>query len=68
LIFAYFGALESLSLYLFIFLASILSAYITANAINNNPNLYQNFIIAWEKLLIFSIAMLFLQTAKHIYY
>jgi len=66
LIFAYFGALESLSLYLFIFLASILSAYITANAINNNPNLYQNFIIAWEKLLIFSIAMLFLQQLTYL--
>jgi len=61
LIFAYFSALKSISLYLFIFLTSIISGYIISSAIQNNKELYKNFITVWEWLIVFSIAMLFLQ-------
>jgi len=66
LISIYFGALESLSLYLFIFLTSIISVYIISNAIENNFDLYQNFVQIWEYLLIFSIIMLLLQQLSFI--
>ena len=55
--------LNTTSLYFPIFVGSVIFAAITANMITNNHEFNKQFITAFQWLLIFSIAMLFLQKA-----